>query len=116
MKEQTRINNGIGFVGMLLVLFIGLKLSNIINWAWLWVLSPVWVAALVIVLVLAGYTLFFVIKYPGIPLLPQNFCNNNHQEKKRSYPQPVDVSCRLTVTREALNAFSEPKKHQSLGQ
>lgn len=33
---------GIGFMGMLAVLFIGLKLSSIIDWSWWWVLSPLW--------------------------------------------------------------------------
>jgi len=33
---------GIGFMGMLAVLFIGLKLSSIIDWSWWWVLTPLW--------------------------------------------------------------------------
>ena len=28
---------------MLTILFIGLKLTNHINWDWLWVLSPLWI-------------------------------------------------------------------------
>lgn len=28
---------------LLLVLFIGLKLGNVIDWDWLWVLSPAWI-------------------------------------------------------------------------
>ena len=35
---------GIGFIGMLTILFIGLKLCGVINWSWLWVLSPIWIA------------------------------------------------------------------------
>jgi hypothetical protein len=27
---------------MLLVLFIGLRLGNVITWSWWWVLSPLW--------------------------------------------------------------------------
>ena len=27
---------------LLLVLFIGLKLGNVIAWSWWWVLSPLW--------------------------------------------------------------------------
>jgi uncharacterized protein (DUF983 family) len=37
-------NNGIGFVGLLTILFIGLKLTGFISWSWLWVLSPLWIA------------------------------------------------------------------------
>jgi hypothetical protein len=32
-----------GFLGLLAVLFIGLKLTNVIAWSWLWVLSPLWI-------------------------------------------------------------------------
>ena len=33
-------SGGIGFCGALTILFIGLKLGNVINWSWWWVLSP----------------------------------------------------------------------------
>jgi len=35
-------SNGIGFIGLLTILFIGLKLTNYINWSWWWVLAPLW--------------------------------------------------------------------------
>lgn len=35
--------NGLGFGGLLTVLFIGLKLTGHIDWGWLWVLAPIWV-------------------------------------------------------------------------
>ncbi len=33
----------VGFFGLLTLLFIGLKLTNYINWSWVWVLCPVWI-------------------------------------------------------------------------
>lgn len=53
MKEkQTTVNGGIGFTGLLTIVFIVLKLLGIITWSWVWVLSPIWIdAALVILLV-----------------------------------------------------------------
>ena len=33
-------SGGIGFFSLLTVLFIGLKLANVIDWNWFWVLSP----------------------------------------------------------------------------
>lgn len=37
--------------GVLLVVFIILKLTNLIHWSWVWVLSPFWIStALFIVL------------------------------------------------------------------
>ena len=50
------MNSGIGFSTLLGVLFIGLKLADIIDWNWWWVLSPFWIgfmagAAIIIIAV-----------------------------------------------------------------
>ncbi len=46
MSETTSSSSsGIGFAGLLTVLFIGLKLTNYIQWSWLWILSPLWISA-----------------------------------------------------------------------
>jgi len=46
-------NSGIGFVGLLIIVFIVLKLIGIIKWSWLWVLSPIWISVLFIILVIS---------------------------------------------------------------
>lgn len=43
----------IGFCGLLAVLFIGLKLGGVIDWSWLWVLSPLWIPIVLALGVLA---------------------------------------------------------------
>ena len=46
MNKETNnaVNtNGIGFCGLLAIVFITLKLIGIINWSWFWVLSPIWI-------------------------------------------------------------------------
>lgn len=35
-------DGGVGFLGLLAILFIGLKLGGVIEWSWLWVLCPLW--------------------------------------------------------------------------
>ena len=46
-------SSGVGFLGVLTLLFIALKLCNVIDWSWWWVLSPLWIPfALVIVLIM----------------------------------------------------------------
>ena len=35
----------VGLIGLLAILFIALKLLDIIRWSWLWVLSPIWICA-----------------------------------------------------------------------
>lgn len=42
MSESSTQNGGIGFFGLLAILFIGLKLGGVINWSWWWVLAPLW--------------------------------------------------------------------------
>jgi len=37
-------SSGISFTGALTVLFVGLKLTNVITWSWWWVLSPIWIS------------------------------------------------------------------------
>lgn len=36
------VRNGVGFSGLLTLLFIALKLTNVITWSWIWVLAPIW--------------------------------------------------------------------------
>tara|TARA_R110000803_G_scaffold102638_12_gene170770 strand:- start:4568 stop:4840 length:273 start_codon:yes stop_codon:yes gene_type:complete len=54
MKTETKETGG-NFLGVLAILFIGLKLADIIDWSWWWVLSPIWlpltIAALFVFLV-----------------------------------------------------------------
>ncbi len=35
-------NNGIGFLSLLGLTFIILKLCGVITWSWIWVLAPFW--------------------------------------------------------------------------
>lgn len=50
MNEKT---GGTSFLGLLTILFIGLKLGNVINWSWLWVLAPLWAPLGIALLVLS---------------------------------------------------------------
>lgn len=52
MSKENNTSGGIGFTSLLLVAFIVLKLCNVIDWSWWWVLSPFWIPlGLVILLV-----------------------------------------------------------------
>ena len=48
-EPHTTSSGGIGFAGLLTILFIGLKLTGVISWSWLWVLAPLWIGAIVYV-------------------------------------------------------------------
>ena len=47
MSSSSSSSSGIGFPGLLTVLFVGLKLTGHITWPWVWVLSPLWISALI---------------------------------------------------------------------
>lgn len=51
-STTTVQSGGVGFAGLLTILFIGLKLTGFIAWSWLWVLSPLWIVAALVVAVL----------------------------------------------------------------
>jgi hypothetical protein len=61
MSEQTT-SNGIGFFGLLTILFIGLKLTNYITWSWWWVLSPFWIPSLIVLIILAIIGIIYICK------------------------------------------------------
>lgn len=57
--NNKQASGGIGFTGLLTIVFIILKLCGVITWSWWWVLSPLWISAilwvvLVVVVLLAG--------------------------------------------------------------
>jgi len=50
MSSNSSNSGGIGFVGLLTILFVGLKLTGYITWSWLWVLSPIWIMAILVII------------------------------------------------------------------
>jgi hypothetical protein len=50
MSEKSS-SGGIGFSGLLTIAFIVLKLTNYINWSWVWVLSPIWITMILFFLI-----------------------------------------------------------------
>lgn len=60
MDERTKMENknnnssgssaGIGFTGLLTIVFIVLKLLGKITWSWVWVLSPIWISVVLWIL------------------------------------------------------------------
>lgn len=46
-KQAELASSGISFRALLFILFLGLKLGNVIDWPWVWVFAPLWVPLLV---------------------------------------------------------------------
>ena len=61
MGKKVVVNNsgGIGFAGLLGIVFIVLKLTGVITWSWLWVLSPLWIPFAIVCVVGFGALLIW---------------------------------------------------------
>lgn len=49
-NKSNNSSGGIGFVGALQIVFIVLKLCRVIDWSWIWVLTPIWVTLALIII------------------------------------------------------------------
>ena len=59
-NKTTTSAGGIGFGGLLAIVFIALKLCGVISWSWLWVLSPIWIPLAIIILILLVVGIFIL--------------------------------------------------------
>lgn len=63
-KQTTNKSGGIGFLGLLTIALIVLKLTEHINWPWGWVLAPIWIpAALFVLVVFIGIIIALIVHY-----------------------------------------------------
>ena len=53
--SNSSSSGGVGFVGLLTIVFIALKLTDYIDWSWWWVLSPIWIS------IAAGFVLLVIL-------------------------------------------------------
>lgn len=63
MAKNISSSGGTGVCGLLLGLFIALKLLGVISWSWWWVLAPAWMP---LVVVLAIWLLVVVLVWLGV--------------------------------------------------
>ena len=53
MRKKVRESNaGVGTGSVLQIVFIVLKLCGLIDWSWWWVMSPTWISAGIVALLL----------------------------------------------------------------
>ena len=58
---KNNSSDGMGFSGLLTIVFITLKLTGFIDWSWWWVLSPIWIHFIIVIGIFLGYIIFKVI-------------------------------------------------------
>lgn len=61
-NENGKAAGGVGFCGLLAIAFIVLKLTHVIEWSWLWVLSPLWIPAAIVAGILAIVVIVAIVK------------------------------------------------------
>lgn len=61
--NSKNTGSGIGFIGVLTIVFVVLKLCGVIRWSWLWVLSPVWISVVGSLLFLGCLALYIIVKH-----------------------------------------------------
>jgi membrane protein YdbS with pleckstrin-like domain len=53
MKNTEKSSRrGVSFMGLLTLIFITLKLCNVITWSWWWVLAPLWAGVAIVIVIL----------------------------------------------------------------
>ena len=61
MKNQVK-SHGIGFFGLLTIVFITLKLLGKITWSWFWVLSPLYPTLILAIIILILILITVILK------------------------------------------------------
>ena len=41
-NNSNSSSGGVGFFGLMFLIFMTLKLTNVIDWSWWWVTAPLW--------------------------------------------------------------------------
>lgn len=60
-NNSAKSGGGIGFCGLLAIVFIVLKLCHVIEWSWLWVLAPLWIPFAIVIVVLIIVAIIMII-------------------------------------------------------
>ena len=61
-SNNNSSSGGIGFCGLLTILFIALKLTGYIAWSWWWIFAPIWIPLVVALsLVIIGFIVILIL-------------------------------------------------------
>ena len=61
-NENKNVYNGIGFFGLLQVVFIALKVAKVIDWSWWLVFIPTWIQLGIIILLIIIFGIIYFIQ------------------------------------------------------
>lgn len=58
--SKSKSSSNYLFIKLLAVAFIVLKLCNVIDWSWWWVLSPLWIPFALVIMFFVGWIIYEV--------------------------------------------------------
>ena len=58
---SSQTSSGLGFFSLLTIVFIVLKLCDVIAWSWVWVLAPIWIPTAIIIIAILIYLICVMI-------------------------------------------------------
>lgn len=61
-RQYQELQYSVPTADLLLVLFVALKLTGVIDWSWWWVLSPIWIMLGVAGLVFVAIYIYIAVK------------------------------------------------------
>jgi ABC-type Fe3+-siderophore transport system permease subunit len=62
MKNEQATSSGLGFGAVLFIVFLVLKLTNVIDWSWWWVTAPLWIPIGLAVMIFIVTALVIIVK------------------------------------------------------
>ena len=60
--KNSGASGGLGLGTVLFLIFLVLKLCNVITWSWWWVTSPLWISAILWVLLIVGMVIYYYLE------------------------------------------------------
>jgi uncharacterized membrane protein YtjA (UPF0391 family) len=58
-NNNNNAGGGMGLGTILFLIFLVLKLTNYIDWSWWWVSSPLWITAILYIVIVTVFVMFF---------------------------------------------------------
>lgn len=60
-EKRIVISSGITFPMLLFLVFLVLKLTNVITWSWWWITAPLWVPSAIVISILFIVVIIFLL-------------------------------------------------------
>lgn len=61
MENNSNYTSGLSFSSVLFLVFLVLKLTNVIDWSWWWVTAPLWIHIIIFFVIVSGMYAFYKI-------------------------------------------------------